>query len=65
MIEEYGSIYADDKDRKIYFVLPGPGEAYMFDLGTFHQILTKYAERGCNLRDIEDMILPEEAEGLK
>ena len=63
-MEEAGTIYRDRKNRDIYFVLESDGEAYLVHEPDFQQFLTHYA-RGHKIKDIEPLIPPEEAEGLK
>lgn len=54
IIEEWATIYQDDRD--LYLVIPGLNEAYLFNYGTFHQIITRYAEKGCKITDIEKLM---------
>lgn len=63
MMEEIGTIYRDGRD--IYLVIPGDNEAYFFQAGMFHQGLTRFATKGCKVSDIEALMPPEEAAGLK
>ena len=61
-MEQVGAIYQDDRD--IYLVLEKDGEVYYFAPGAFHQGLTRYATKGCKLKDIEELMLPEVVEDL-
>lgn len=63
MMQEIGTIYRDGRD--IYLVLEADGEAYYFEPGAFHQGLTRFATKGCKLREITALMPPEEAGGLK
>jgi len=64
-MEQVGAVYQEG--RKTYIVMWRDQEAYYFEGGAFYQGLTRFATRGCKLRDIEDLAcnLPEETEGLK
>lgn len=62
-MEEIGTIYRDGRD--IYLVIPGDNEAYFFRGGSFHQGLTRFADKGCKISDIEELMPREEAPGLK
>lgn len=62
MIAELGTIYQEDRDILITF--PCRNEAYLVDEAAFQRFLTRFA-KGCKLSELEDMIPPEEAEGLK
>ena len=53
-MQEWATIYREDRD--LYIVIPEDNEAYLFNYGTFHQILTRYAEKGCKIRDIEKLM---------
>jgi hypothetical protein len=62
-MEQVGAVY--QKGRNTYIVMWRDGDAYYFEAGSFYQGLTRFATKGCKLREIEDLIpsLPEEAEG--
>jgi hypothetical protein len=53
-MEQVGEIYQDGRD--IYLVLWNDREAYYFEPGAFHQGLTRYATKGCKLKDIEELM---------
>jgi len=63
-MEQVGAVYQEG--RKTYIVMWRDQEAYYFEGGAFYQGLTRFATRGCKLRDIEDLIpsLPEAQEEI-
>jgi hypothetical protein len=63
-MEQVGAVY--QKGRETYIVMWRDGDAYYFEGGAFYQGLTRFATRGCKLRDIEDLIpgLPEASEEI-
>ena len=63
-MEQVGAVYQEG--RKTYIVMWRDQEAYFFEAGSFYQGLTRFATRGCKLRDIEDLIpgLPEASEEI-
>ena len=62
MMEKIGTIYRDNRDT--YLVLEADGEVYYFSAGRFYMGLTKFADNGCKLKEIEDRVelLAEESE---
>jgi hypothetical protein len=56
-IEEVGVIYKDMRDRNVYLVLEQEGEIYYFEPGDFYLGLTKYATRGCKVKDVEEKMI--------
>lgn len=53
-MEKIGEIYRDDRD--IYLVIEADGEAYYFSPGHFHQGLTRFADKGCKISEIEALM---------
>ncbi len=60
-LKPVGTIYKDERNREVYLVLEDDKEAYFFKQGSFYQGLTRFADKGCNLKDIEEKMpqLPE------
>lgn len=54
MLEMIGEIYQEGRD--FYLVVRSENEAYYFSSGRFFQGLTKFADRGCKLSDIDELI---------
>ena len=64
-LKPVGTIYKDERDSEVYLVLEEDKEAYFFKRGSFYLGLTKFADKGCNLKDItEKMALRSEYTGV-
>jgi hypothetical protein len=48
-----GTIYKDERDGDVYLVMEDDKEVYYFRRGSFYFGLTKCADKGCSLKDVE------------
>jgi hypothetical protein len=56
-LEKIGSIYREG--RNVYLIINADDEAYFFAPGSFNQGLTRFADKGCKIKDIQALIPPE------
>lgn len=56
-IKAVGTIYKDMRERSVYLVLEDEGEIYYFSPGNFYVGLTKFADKGCNMKDVEEKMI--------
>jgi hypothetical protein len=56
-IKQVGTIYRDERERTVYLVMEDDGEVYYFGPGSFSQGLTRWADKGCKLTEIERKML--------